>query len=146
MTRKNAYTYVLPFEQPVVDLEKQIVAMETRGDAGAYAEELDQLRESRDSMLTKIYGDLSPWDTVRVARHPDRPQSGDYVQLICRDFRELHGDRHFGDDPAIITGLARIGSHKVMLVGHQKGRSTAEKIACHFGWRIPRAIARPCSK
>lgn len=146
MTQTNGYTYTLPFEQSVVDLEKQIATMEARADAEAYADELRQLRESRDSMLTKIYRDLSAWDTVRVARHPDRPQTSDYIQLICRDFRELHGDRHFGDDPAIITGFARIGSHKVMLVGHQKGKSTPEKIACHFGCAHPEGYRKALLK
>jgi acetyl-CoA carboxylase carboxyl transferase subunit alpha len=146
MANTNGYRYMLAFEEPVLELEAQIEALEARQEAGAYADELRQLRESRDSMLRKIYGDLSPWDTVRVARHPDRPQTSDYIELMCRDFRELHGDRHFGDDPAIITGFGRIGPHKVMIVGHQKGRTTQEKIACHFGCAHPEGYRKALLK
>ena len=95
----------LPFEQPVAELEAQIASLESRSDAASYEQELAQLRASRDSMLARHYGELDAWNTVRVARHPDRPQTADYISLMCRDFRELHGDRHFGDDPAIITGF-----------------------------------------
>ncbi|MHC4106973.1 MAG: acetyl-CoA carboxylase carboxyltransferase subunit alpha [Planctomycetota bacterium] len=139
MAKTAAYTgsYTLPFEQPAVELEKQIDALDARADSANYAQELEKLRESRDSLLTKLYRDLNAWDTVRVARHPARPQTSDYIEMICRDFRELHGDRHFGDDPAIIAGFGRIGPHKVMLIGHQKGKTTQEKIACHFGCTHP---------
>lgn len=146
MANTNGYRYTLPFEEPVLELEAQIRALEAREDAPAYADELAKLCEGRDSMLRKIYGDLSPWDTVRVARHPDRPQTSDHIQLMCRDFRELHGDRHFGDDPAIITGFGRIGPHKVMIVGHQKGRTTQEKIACHFGCAHPEGYRKALLK
>lgn len=139
MAKSNGYTgsYTLSFEQPVIELEKQIAALEAREDAAAYADELASLKANRDSLLNKLYRDLSPWDTVRVSRHPARPQTSDYIQLICRDFRELHGDRHFGDDPAIITGFGRIGPHKCMIIGHHKGKTTQEKIACHFGCAHP---------
>jgi acetyl-CoA carboxylase carboxyl transferase subunit alpha len=141
----ESYT-ALAFEQPVLELERQIGLLKARPDAAAYAEELGKLCESRDSMLAKLYRDLTPWDVVRVARHPARPQSSDYVAMICRDFRELHGDRAFGDDPAIVTGLGRIGPHKVMLIGHRKGRSTAEKIACHFGCAHPEGYRKALAK
>ncbi len=72
-----------------------------------------------------------------MARHPQRPQLWDYIEIICPEFRELHGDRHFGDDPAIICGLARLGGHKVVLIGHHKGRDTKEKIKCFFGLAHP---------
>jgi acetyl-CoA carboxylase carboxyl transferase subunit alpha len=88
-------------------------------------------------MLRKTYDKLSAWETVQVARHPQRPLFKDYVEMICRDFRELHGDRHFGDDPAIKCGLARLGGHKVMLIGHHKGRDTKEKVHCYFGLAHP---------
>jgi acetyl-CoA carboxylase carboxyl transferase subunit alpha len=148
MAKANGYsgTYSLPFEQPVIELEKQIAVIEERPNAAEFAEELTALRASRDSLLGKLYRDLEPWDTVRVARHPARPQTGDYIELMCRDFCELHGDRHFGDDPAIITGLGRIGSHKVLIVGHQKGRSTAEKVACHFGCAHPEGYRKALLK
>jgi len=146
MAKGNGYSYAMPFEEPVFELEKQIEALGARADADSYREELAKLRESRDSLLAKLYNDLGPWDTVRVARHPLRPQTSDYIGLICRDFRELHGDRHFGDDPAIITGFARIGPHKVMLIGHQKGKTTQEKIACHFGCAHPEGYRKALAK
>jgi acetyl-CoA carboxylase carboxyl transferase subunit alpha len=148
MAKTNGYTgtYRLAFEEPVTELEKQIAALEERENASDFAEELTKLRESRDSLLGKIFGDLSPWDTVRVARHPARPQTSDYIELMCRDFRELHGDRRFGDDPAMITGLGRIGPYKVMIIGHQKGRTTQEKIACHFGCAHPEGYRKALLK
>ncbi|MEE2718310.1 MAG: acetyl-CoA carboxylase carboxyl transferase subunit alpha, partial [Planctomycetota bacterium] len=107
-------TYTLPFEEPVVELERQIEALAAREDAESMADELESLRRNRESLLEKIYGQLTPWDTVRVARHPNRPQTADYINMICRDFRELHGDRTFGDDRSIITGFGRIGSFKAL--------------------------------
>ena len=139
-------TYTMPFEEPVVELDRQIDAIAAREDAENMEEELTTLRSSRDSLLQKIYTQLSPWDTVRVARHPLRPQTADYINLICRDFRELHGDRHFGDDKSIITGLGRIGSIKVLVVGHQKGRTTQERIACHFGCAHPEGYRKALKK
>ena len=139
-------TYTMPFEEPVVELDRQIDAIAAREDAEKMEEELTTLRSSRDSLLQKIYTQLSPWDTVRVARHPLRPQTADYINLICRDFRELHGDRHFGDDKSIITGLGRIGSIKVLVVGHQKGRTTQERIACHFGCAHPEGYRKALNK
>ncbi len=138
--------YALPFEQPVVELDRQIASLQARPNAETYADELAGLKTNRDSLLAKIYRDLHPWDIVRLARHPNRPQTSDYIQLMCRDFCELHGDRHFGDDPAIIAGFGRIGPYKCMIVGHQKGRSTQEKIACHFGCAHPEGYRKALSK
>jgi acetyl-CoA carboxylase carboxyl transferase subunit alpha len=148
MAKSNGYTgsYALAFEKPVIELEKQIAEIESREDAESYAEDVASLRTSRDRLLAKLYTDLNPWDTVRVARHPARPQTADFIRMICRDFRELHGDRHFGDDPAIITGLGRLGPHKVLIVGHQKGKSTQEKIACHFGCAHPEGYRKALLK
>ena len=136
----------LPFEAPVGDLEDQIRQLETREDAEQWADEITSLRASRDSMLERLYADLEPWDMVKVARHPDRPQCADYINAFCRDFRELHGDRRFGDDPAIITGLGRIGPFKVMVVGHQKGRTTEERIKCNFGCAHPEGYRKAMAK
>ncbi len=138
--------YSLPFEQPVIELERQIAALEQRPNAQEFADELESLRGSRDSLLQKIYRNLTAWDIVRVARHPQRPQTSDYIEMMCRDFCELHGDRHFGDDPAIIAGLGRIGPYKVLIVGHQKGRTTQEKIACHFGCAHPEGYRKALKK
>jgi len=148
MAETNGYTgsYTLPFETPVREIEKQIESLEKRPDAESFAAELKDLRSSRDRLLAKLYQELSPWDTVRVARHPARPQTSDYIRLLCRDFCELHGDRHFGDDPAIITGLGRIGPHKMMVIGHRKGNTTQERIACHFGCAHPEGYRKALMK
>jgi acetyl-CoA carboxylase carboxyl transferase subunit alpha len=142
----NSGGYTMPFEQPVTELEKQIALIQDRPDAAAFADELDKLRDSRDGLLRKLYDHLDPWDTVRVARHPQRPQSSDYIQLMCRDFCELHGDRHFGDDPTMITGFGRIGPYKVMIIAHQKGKTTQEKITCHFGCAHPEGYRKALKK
>ncbi|MEM8835720.1 MAG: acetyl-CoA carboxylase carboxyltransferase subunit alpha [Planctomycetota bacterium] len=134
-----AIPYVLEFEKPVTEIERKIGELE-RAVASTGVDidsEIGSLRQQRDTALKNAYRKLNPWDTVRVARHPERPQFRDYVGLICKDFAEIHGDRRFGDDPAIVTGFARIGSVKALVVGHHKGRDTDEKIACHFGCAHP---------
>ncbi|MEE2819075.1 MAG: acetyl-CoA carboxylase carboxyltransferase subunit alpha [Planctomycetota bacterium] len=137
---------MLPFETPIADIEKQIVALKEREDRETYESELQELEQTRHNLLEKLYDNLSPWQTVQTARHPSRPQTSDYIKMICRDFRELHGDRHFGDDPAITTGFARIGSHKVLVIGHQKGKDTQERIACHFGCAHPEGYRKALEK
>ena len=127
----------LPFEEPISELERQIISLENRPDAAELQEEITSLRGNRDRLLQKIYGSLSAWDIVRIARHPQRPQTPDYIHKICRDFRELHGDRSFGDDRSILTGFGRIGPFKALIVGHQKGRTTEERIECNFGCAHP---------
>jgi acetyl-CoA carboxylase carboxyl transferase subunit alpha len=102
-----------------------------------YTVEIREIRCNYTQLMRKTYSGLSAWETVQVARHPQRPLFKDYVELICREFRELHGDRHFGDDPAIKCGLARMAGHKVMLIGHHKGRDTKEKVQCYFGLAHP---------
>lgn len=136
--------YQLDFEKPVAGLEQQLAEAQERltaagegADAAGIQAEIDGLKKQHGELLTKLYTDLSAWNTVRVARHPLRPQTRDYIGMMCRDFSELHGDRRFGDDPAIVTGFARVGHVKCMLVGHQKGKDTTEKIACHFGCAHP---------
>ena len=131
--------HVLEFEKPVLQLEQQVAQLEALQEEKEvdYSKEIRTLRTNYMSMLRKTYDNLSAWETVQVARHPQRPLFKDYVDMICREFRELHGDRRFGDDPAIMCGLARLGGHKVMLIGHHKGRDTKEKIKCHFGLAHP---------
>ena len=136
----------LPFEEPVAEIDQQIRALKERDDAENYESELSELCETRNSLLKKLYDNITPWQTVKVARHPDRPQTTDYIRMICRDFRELHGDRRFGDDPAIRTGFARIGPHKVMVIGHQKGKNTEERIDCHFGCAHPEGYRKALHK
>jgi acetyl-CoA carboxylase carboxyl transferase subunit alpha len=138
--------HVPEFEVPVAKLEQQIKELEALQVEKQidYSDELRQLRNNYTSLLRKIYDNLTAWETVQVARHPQRPLFKDYVEMICSEFRELHGDRHFGDDPAIICGLARLnkrsgddGGNKVMLIGHHKGRDTKEKVKCFFGLAHP---------
>ncbi|MCH2140007.1 MAG: acetyl-CoA carboxylase carboxyltransferase subunit alpha [Phycisphaerales bacterium] len=136
----------LPFESPLVELDAQIEALEKRDDAAALADQIESLRENRKALLETMYANLAPVDVVKVARHPNRPQTADYINRICRDFRELHGDRLFGDDPAIITGFGRIGPYKVLVVGHQKGRTTEERIKCHFGCAHPEGYRKALAK
>jgi acetyl-CoA carboxylase carboxyl transferase subunit alpha len=142
--------YQLDFEKPVAELERKLDELQTRlrmevrpGDevpspeAAELQARIDELRDQRRRLLDDLYSNLSAWQTVRVARHPARPQTRDYIRMLCRDFQELHGDRRFGDDPAIVTGFARLGPLKCLIVGHHKGRETSEKIACHFGCAHP---------
>src|SRR5947209_11606584 len=138
-TGKAVSRHVLPFEQPLSRLEQQIYELEALQESKGvdYTKQLRQLRANYTAMLRKTYDNLSAWETVQVARHPQRPLFRDYVDMICREFRELHGDRHFGDDPAIKCGLARLAGHKVVLIGHHKGRDTKEKVQCYFGLAHP---------
>jgi acetyl-CoA carboxylase carboxyl transferase subunit alpha len=131
--------HILEFEKALGQLEQQIQDLEgvQQQKQLDYSKELRQLRSNYTSLLRKTYDNLSAWETVQVARHPQRPQFRDYVEMVCPEFRELHGDRHFGDDPAILCGLARLGGHKVMLIGHHKGRDTKERIKCCFGMAHP---------
>lgn len=144
--------YVLEFEKPVTEIEKQIEQAESELKSAASDEQpaltasIAALRAQREQLIRQVYGQVSAWETVRVARHPKRPQTRDYIEMIGKDFCELHGDRRFGDDPAMVTGFARIGPHKVLIVGHQKGRTTSEKIACHFGCANPEGYRKAMLK
>ena len=131
--------YQLPFEKPIVRLQRQIEELEaSQGQANRdYSPEIRQLRAQYVSLLKKTYASLSPWEVVQVARHPSRPQASDHIGRIVQNFVELHGDRRFGDDKAIICGFGRIATDKVVLVAQQKGRNTKEKIACNFGYANP---------
>ncbi|MGP1347855.1 MAG: acetyl-CoA carboxylase carboxyltransferase subunit alpha [Phycisphaerales bacterium] len=138
----------LEFEKPLLAIESQIRELEAsaRLNGRDMGEEIAALRDQHGALLAKIYSNLSPWETVRVARHPKRPQFRDYIDLMVKDFCELHGDRRYGDDPALVTGLGRIGSIKCMLIGHHKGRDTAEKLDCHFGCAHPEGYRKALLK
>lgn len=128
------------FEQPIVAVEEQILALEASSEhpGGSKSAEIERLQKKAQALLKDIYENLTPWQIVsKVARHPERPQSTDYLRLICTDFCQLHGDRLYGDDPAILTGFARIGERKVMVVAHRKGRDTEERILCKWGCPQP---------
>jgi acetyl-CoA carboxylase carboxyl transferase subunit alpha len=138
-TQSRNLRHVLDFEKPLAKLEQQIHELEALQAEKQvdYTKELRQLRSNYTSLLRKTYENLSAWETVQVARHPQRPLFRDYVEMVCREFRELHGDRLFGDDPAIKCGLARMAGHKVMLIGHHKGSNTNERVRCFFGMAHP---------
>src|SRR5438067_1122072 len=131
---KAPLRHVLEFEKPLAKLEQQIQELEAMQEARGtdYSKELRQLRTQYTSLLRKTYDNLSAWETVQVARHPQRPLFKDYVEIICREFRELHGDRQFGDDTASMCGLARMAGHKDMLIGHHKGSDTKEQQRQHI--------------
>ncbi|HRE15420.1 MAG TPA: acetyl-CoA carboxylase carboxyltransferase subunit alpha [Usitatibacteraceae bacterium] len=129
----------LDFEQPIAELEQKIEELRFVQDDSAVdiSQEIERLsRKSRD-LTRDIYAKLSAWQISKVARHPQRPYTLDYIAAMCTDFEELHGDRAFADDAAIVGGLARFGGQPVVVLGHQKGRDTHEKIARNFGMPRP---------
>ena len=135
----------LDFEQPIADLEQQILDLKDSDlDENSIQQEVIRLNESIMKTTEKIYSNLSPWQNVQVARHPERPHFLDYVERITDDFDELHGDRHFSDDRAVLGGIGTIGEYKVMLIGHEKGRSTEEKISHNFGMSQPEGYRKAC--
>ena len=129
----------LDFEQPIAELEEKIEELSNvaGGDDLNLTEEVARLRDKNKALTAKIYADLSPWDIVRVARHPLRPYSLDYIGEIFTEFDELHGDRHFGDDKAIVGGIARLEGQPVMVIGQEKGRSVKDKVLRNFGMPKP---------
>ncbi len=135
----------LDFEQPIADIESQILELENSDlDQNQINKEVIDLNESAVKLTEKIYSNLSPWQNVQVARHPERPHFVDYIERITDEFDELHGDRHFSDDRAILGGIGKIGEHKVVIIGHEKGRSTDEKIEHNFGMSQPEGYRKAC--
>jgi acetyl-CoA carboxylase carboxyl transferase subunit alpha len=129
----------LSFEQPIADLEGKIEELQLVGNDSDIniAEEIAKLREKSRKLTESIYSKLTPWDVVQVARHPQRPYALDYIQRIFTDWEEMHGDRHFGDDNAIVGGVARLEGKPVMVIGEEKGRGVNEKVMRNFG--MPKA-------
>jgi acetyl-CoA carboxylase carboxyl transferase subunit alpha len=132
-------TSFLDFEQSIAELESKIETLRFAQDDSAVdiTQEIDQLAQKSASLTKELYAKLSPWQISQVARHPQRPYTLDYLSLIFTDFVELHGDRAFADDHAIVGGLARFNGQPVMVIGHQKGRDTKEKIFRNFGMPRP---------
>ena len=122
--------------QPIRDEIAQLEAKRLKGD-GAASAKIASLQRRLAAETERLYAALSPWDTVQVARHPGRPTIMQYATKMCDEFVELHGDRVFGDDPAMVGGLARIGERRFMLIGHRKGTTVEENIACNFGMANP---------
>jgi acetyl-CoA carboxylase carboxyl transferase subunit alpha len=139
---------LLEFEKPLQRIQHDIAEMEReQQETGRdHAAEIKRQKSRLRSTLRRLYSSLTPWETVLVARHPKRPHTSDYLNLIFRDFCELHGDRAFADDRAIISGFARIGGHKVMVVGHNKGKDIKERMACHFGCAHPEGYRKALQK
>ena len=127
----------LEFEKPLVELQNRIIQLRASDDPSAVRDEIAKLEERLGRLQHKVYGNLSAWQRAQVARHPKRPHTLDFFQLLVEDFVELHGDRVFGDDRAIVGGLGRFEGAPVVVVGHQKGRDTRENIARNFGMPHP---------
>ncbi len=131
-------TSYLDFEQPLADVDKrldELRRLSARSDEEQL--ELTQLAEQSQQLELEVYGSLLPWQRVQLSRHIDRPYTLDYIERLCSEFVELHGDRNFSDDPAIVGGLARFRGQPVVVVGHQRGRTTAEKVKRNFGMPRP---------
>lgn len=129
----------LDFEQPIAELEVKIDELKLVGSDAELnlSDEIQRLQNKSLKLTEKIYAELSPWDIVRVARHPQRPYSLDYIPKLFTEFDELHGDRRFGDDKAIVGGVARLDGRPVMVIGQEKGRTVKDKVARNFGMPKP---------
>lgn len=130
---------IFDFEKPVIELEKKIEELKkfTSTEKIDLSEELAKLNERLEKLRKDVFTNLTPWQKVQLSRHPDRPYTLDYIRMITEDYIEIHGDRHFGDDKALLSGLARINGRKVVIIGHQKGRETKENLKRNFGCAHP---------
>src|SRR5665811_782878 len=129
----------LDFEQNIAEFEAKIEELRFAQDDSALdiSSEIARLQSKSQSLTKNVYSKLTPWQISQVARHPQRPYTLDYIEALFTDFEELHGDRSFADDKAIVGGLARFNGQSVMVIGHQKGRDTKEKIIRNFGMPRP---------
>ncbi|MBS1271879.1 MAG: Acetyl-coenzyme A carboxylase carboxyl transferase subunit alpha [Candidatus Marinimicrobia bacterium] len=130
---------VLDFEKPIVELEQKIEEMRglSAADDMDIEDEVQRLQEKLRKLSNKVYSNLSRWQRYQLAKHPDRPYTFDYIDRMCSDFLELHGDRRFGDDKAIVSGIGTIDDTKVAIIGHQKGRNTKQNVYRNFGMPNP---------
>jgi len=137
----------LSFERPIYELEARLQKLDSIAHQNPEARnEIRRLRRELTDLKKKIYSQLKPWQTVEVARHADRPMTTDYLELVFDEFVELHGDKCFGDDRAIRTGWAKLDTYKVMVIGHQKGRTTKERQVCNFGFAHPEGYRKAIAK
>lgn len=138
----------LEFEKPLQRIQHDIAEMEreARESGCDLAADIRQQRTRFRTTMRRLYSNLTPWETVMVARHPKRPLVTDYLKTVFRDFCELHGDRTFADDRALITGFARVGGHKVMVIGHNKGKDIKERMECNFGCAHPEGYRKALLK
>jgi acetyl-CoA carboxylase carboxyl transferase subunit alpha len=130
---------IFDFEQPISEIDKRIADLKEsfQNEKIDLSEQIEALEKTRNELKQKIYGSLSPWQKIQIARHPQRPYSADYVKLIFNDFVELCGDRVFGDDQAMLCGIAEIDGRSVVVMGHQKGRTLEENMDRNFGMAHP---------
>ena len=138
----------LDFEAPIVELENRISELRSFSESSEIdlSGQLEELNKKCEEKKRAIYTHLNPWQRVQIARHPLRPLTSDYIRGFVSDFLELHGDGAFRDDPAIVTGLGRIRGRKVMIVGHRKGKTNPEKVACNFGMPHPEGYRKAMKK
>jgi acetyl-CoA carboxylase carboxyl transferase subunit alpha len=136
----------LAFEQPIYKLEQELESLESEETGNGQSAKVRDLKNRIADVTRDIYTNLSPWETVQVARHQDRPYTRDYLNLVFDEFVELHGDRKFGDDRAMLTGFAKLNDQKVMVIGHQKGRTVKERTECYFGCAHPEGYRKAMQK
>jgi acetyl-CoA carboxylase carboxyl transferase subunit alpha len=136
----------LPLEKPIYEIEDRIAALEAAPLGAHQQEELRRLKRELVEVQKQVFAGLDPWQTIEVSRHPDRPKTSDYLSLVFDEFVELHGDKAFGDDRAMLTGFAKLDQHKVLVIGHQKGKTLAERQACHFGCAHPEGYRKAMGK
>ena len=136
----------LDFEQPIADLQAKIEELRLVGNDNALniGDEIARLQDKSSALTESIFGNLTSWQIAQLARHPRRPYTLDYIQHIFTEFDELHGDRHFSDDAAIVGGVARLADQPVMIIGHQKGREVREKVRRNFGMPRPEGYRKAC--
>ncbi len=147
---KNINLQYLPFESDIAELDRRIEELRQQNPQlslqGKTSAAIRKLQVKQTDLLKEVYLNLTPWQTVQVARHPQRPIFSDYLNTMFKDVRVLHGDRCFGDDQAIVTALGQIGRQKVMIVGQNKGKDVKEKIACNFGCPNPEGYRKALAK
>ena len=136
----------LAFEQTIFELEQELETLESEESGNGQSAKVRDLKNRIADITRDVYTNLSPWETVQVARHQNRPYTRDYLNLVFDEFVELHGDRKFGDDRAILTGFAKLDDQKVMVVGHQKGRTVKERTECYFGCAHPEGYRKAMQK
>src|SRR5690606_1033235 len=136
----------LEFEHPIADLQAKIEELRLVGSDNSLniTDEITRLQDKSKSLTESIFSNLSSWQVAQMARHPQRPYTLDYIQHIFTDFEEMHGDRHFADDAAIVGGMARLDDRPVMVIGHQKGRAVKEKVRRNFGMPKPEGYRKAC--
>ena len=129
--------YYLDFEQPLKEIDQKILELESDPNSKSSSSELSSLISERKTRLEEIFSNLTRWQKVQLARHPQRPLSMDYIKSLSPDFIEIHGDRYFGDDSAVVCGFGSIEDTKVVYIGQQKGKNTKENISRNFGMMRP---------